>query len=276
MRSFFSFIFYYAFEELTGNPKVTAPTMGTGYKAYLLPFSLFLFLSPIMVLSQPPSISCPGPVKPSTPLVSFLERLQQAALDTFGSTNFDPKFYVDLSLKFDLTTTEDAFDRLPKSVNGSLTINALKNFIERYLDSPVDDLVYVEPVDFVQVPIGFLPKVNNQKVRAWALEVHSLWKNLSRKVAASVLKHPELHTLLPLAEPVIVPGSRFGEIYYWDSYWVVRLVLSVFYRYFMLTSFSRFLFSKLKSHLLSNFHTFDAILCVCVCSLSADLIFWIY
>jgi alpha,alpha-trehalase len=31
-----------------------------------------------------------------------------------------------------------------------------------------------------------------------------------------------LHTLRPLPEAVVVPGSRFIEVYYWDSYWVIR------------------------------------------------------
>lgn len=45
-----------------------------------------------------------------------------------------------------------------------------------------DDLVYVELVDFVAELVGFLPSVDNLVVRAWALEVYSLWKNLSGKV----------------------------------------------------------------------------------------------
>ena len=58
-----------------------------------------------------------------------------------------------------------------------------------------EDLVYVEPVDFVLEPYDFLPKVENSEVRAWALEVHALWKKLSRKVSSSVHDHPELHTV---------------------------------------------------------------------------------
>ncbi|XP_050268891.1 probable trehalase isoform X2 [Quercus robur] len=166
------------------------------------------------------------PVIPTTPLVSFFERLQETALNTFGETNFDPKLYVDLSLKFDLPTTEDAFVKLPKSANGSLSAEDLKGFIEKYFESAGNDMVYCEPVDFVPEPEGFLPKVKNPEVRAWALEVHALWKSLSRKVSDQVQKRPELHSMLPLPEPVMIPGSRFREIYYWDSYWVIRGLLA--------------------------------------------------
>ncbi|XP_065637859.1 uncharacterized protein LOC111986510 [Quercus suber] len=168
------------------------------------------------------SSSDTGPVIPTTPLVTFLERVQEAALKTFNETNFDPKLYVDLSLKLDLSTTEKAFDELRKSGNGSLSVEGLKGFIEKYFEGAGNDMVYIEPVDFVPEPEGFLPKVENPEVRAWALEVHALWKNLSRKVSDEVHKRPELNTILPLPEQVMIPGSRFREVYYWDSYWVIR------------------------------------------------------
>lgn len=40
------------------------------------------------------------------------------------------------------------------------------------------------------------------------------------QVSDDVLAHPERHSLLPLPHPFVVPGDRFREVYYWDSYWV--------------------------------------------------------
>ena len=206
----------------------------------LLSFVLFssLFVTTMSVTESLSLCSSgTGPVIPTTPLLSFLERVQETALNTFGETNFDPKAYVDLSLKLDLSTTEEAFDELPKSANGSLSVEDLKGFIEKYFEGAGNDMVNCEPVDFVPEPEGFLPKVENPEVRAWALEVHALWKNLSRKVSDQVQKRPELHSMLPLPEPVMIPGSRFREVYYWDSYWVIRLVFVsgfVFWFYYLL------------------------------------------
>ncbi|KAJ7952181.1 Trehalase [Quillaja saponaria] len=167
-----------------------------------------------------------GPVKPSTPLLTFLERVQETAFNTFGKSNFDPKLYVDLPLKLNLSTTEEALNKLPRSENGSVLAKDLEDFIEQYLEGAGDDLEYLEPKDFVPEPEDFLPKVENHEIRAWALEVHSLWKNLSRKVSNRVERQPQLHTLLPLPKPVMIPGSRFREVYYWDSYWVIRGLLA--------------------------------------------------
>ncbi|KAI5655296.1 hypothetical protein M9H77_32483 [Catharanthus roseus] len=167
-----------------------------------------------------------GPVVNTTPLVDFLELVQETAFQTFGHKNFDPKLYVDMSLKHNLSSTIEGFNKIPRTENGSVLASDLNGFIEEFLEGADEDLVYVEPVDFVPQPEEFLPNVENSEMRDWALEVHSLWKNLSRKVSDRVLESPELHTLLPLQKPVIIPGSRFREVYYWDSYWVIRGLLA--------------------------------------------------
>ncbi|XWS50130.1 hypothetical protein CRYUN_Cryun12cG0062200 [Craigia yunnanensis] len=202
-------------------------------KHFLFLFSVFFLLLSPAPMSTTHSLSATlssnedsEPVVPTNPLVTFLERVQKTALQTYGNSNFDPKNYVDLSLKSNLSTTVEEFDELSKTANGSVSVKDLEGFIGKYFKGAGEDLVYAEPVDFVPEPHGFLPKVDNPEVRAWALEVHALWKNLSRKVSSSVHHHPELHTLLPLPRPVMIPGSRFREVYYWDSYWVIRGLLA--------------------------------------------------
>ncbi|KFK28961.1 hypothetical protein AALP_AA7G071100 [Arabis alpina] len=168
-----------------------------------------------------------GPVVPTTPLVIFLQRVQLTALRSYPKTlTIDPKFYVDLSLKqpHNLSSAESAFDDLTttESRDLSVPVDKLERFIDKYFDGAGEDLVHHEPEDFVSDPSGFLLNVENIKVRNWAREVHCLWKTLTCKVSDSVRESPDRHTLLPLPEPVIIPGSRFREVYYWDSYWVIK------------------------------------------------------
>lgn len=40
-----------------------------------------------------------------------------------------------------------------------------------------------------------------------------------------VSKNPEYYSIIPVPNPVIVPGGRFIEFYYWDSYWIIRGLL---------------------------------------------------
>ena len=36
-----------------------------------------------------------------------------------------------------------------------------------------------------------------------------------------VKEHPSRYSLVYLEQPFIVPGGRFRELYYWDSYWTI-------------------------------------------------------
>ena len=64
-----------------------------------------------------------------------------------------------------------------------------------------------------------LPRVNDSRYisdpeKSMGEHIDSLWPVLTRKPEKSA----EFSSLLPLPEPYVVPGGRFGEIYYWDSY----------------------------------------------------------
>ncbi|KAG0571890.1 hypothetical protein KC19_VG051300 [Ceratodon purpureus] len=95
----------------------------------------------------------------------------------------------------------------------------------QYFDTAGSDLIASTPRDYNPSPTNFLPRVQNVTVRKWALQIHELWLELTRKVSPSVAMHPEKHTLVPLNCSVVVPGARFKEVYYWDSYWVIKGLL---------------------------------------------------
>lgn len=152
-------------------------------------------------------------------MLGLLQRVQSEAL---GSRDFDPKDYVDMPLATDQGAVAAALAALPRPKPSREELEA---FLARYFSLAGSDLVAADPPDFHAEPRGFLPKVESGEARAWALEVHALWKDLTRLVAPAVAARPERHTLLPLPGRVVVPGSRFREVYYWDSYWVVRGLL---------------------------------------------------
>jgi alpha,alpha-trehalase len=47
--------------------------------------------------------------------------------------------------------------------------------------------------------------------------IDGLWDVLTRHPR----EHPSCSSLLPLPQPYVVPGGRFGEMYYWDSYFTM-------------------------------------------------------
>lgn len=97
--------------------------------------------------------------------------------------------------------------------------------MKEYFNVAGSDLIPSTPKDFNPSPLNFLPRVRNLNARIWALQIHGLWLELIRKVSPSVAEEPNLHTLVPLSHPVVIPGARFREAYYWDSYWVIKYVI---------------------------------------------------
>lgn len=64
----------------------------------------------------------------------------------------------------------------------------------------------MEPTEFVANPNDGL-----------AEHIDRLWPVLTRKPR----QHPEFSSLLPLPHDYVVPGGRFTELYYWDSYFTM-------------------------------------------------------
>lgn len=145
-----------------------------------------------------------------------MDAVQQARLFT------DSKHFVDMPLRHSYTAAVMHFTQL-ETVNVSL--DSLKAYTVAHHHEPGSDLVPCVPVDFQPSPDGFLKDLSHSKLREWALKVHALWTILCRKVGDEVRDEPDNHTLLPLPNTVFVPGDRFRETYYWDSYWIIRGLL---------------------------------------------------
>lgn len=71
-----------------------------------------------------------------------------------------------------------------------------------------------------------LSHITKPELRAFALDLNRRWNELARKVdlnyttgctyrCSSFLREMDGRTIL-------VPGGRFSESYYWDSYWIIK------------------------------------------------------
>jgi alpha,alpha-trehalase len=103
---------------------------------------------------------------------------------------------------------------------------ALKSFINTHFLPVESDLI--EPYasnPLPPPPPGWLPNVTTPTVHEWATALHNTWGTLCRTAAPDVSQNPSLYSLLPVPGPFIVPGARFREGYYWDSYWAIQGLL---------------------------------------------------
>ncbi|XP_043471922.1 trehalase-like isoform X2 [Leptopilina heterotoma] len=85
------------------------------------------------------------------------------------------------------------------------------------------------PPDWNKYP-PILSHIQDPKFKIFAKNLNDLWKILARKIKPEVALHPNRHSLIPVENGFIIPGGRFKEFYYWDSYWIIKgLLLSNMY-----------------------------------------------
>ncbi|KAK3235138.1 hypothetical protein CYMTET_54640 [Cymbomonas tetramitiformis] len=140
----------------------------------------------------------------------------------------DSKTFVDMPLISDGEAVKLNFEEMVKRTaaqNLTVSKEVLKKFLTENFRAAGSDLVPWNPPDWRPEPEGFLPAVQEEAMRIWALQVHALWHLLGKRISPEVCRHPSRHTILSLPHPMMVPGDRFREAYYWDSYWVVRGLL---------------------------------------------------
>nr|XP_003418300.1 trehalase [Loxodonta africana] len=136
----------------------------------------------------------------------------------------DDKEFVDMPLSMAPDQVLLSFGELAKAHNYSIPRQQLQEFVTKHFQAARQELQSWIPGDWKDSS-QFLQKITDAKLRAWAEELHQLWKKLGKKMKPEVLSHPEWFSLIYSQHPFIVPGGRFAEFYYWDSYWVMEGLL---------------------------------------------------
>ncbi|KAI4537742.1 hypothetical protein MG293_012605 [Ovis ammon polii] len=126
----------------------------------------------------------------------------------------DDKQFVDMPLSSAPDQVLRHFHELAQAYNLSIPRQELQVFVQEHFWAVGQELQPWTPEDWRDSP-QFLQKILDPKLRAWAGQLHQLWKKLGKKVKPEVFSHPEQFSLIYSRHPFIVPGGRFVEFYYW-------------------------------------------------------------
>ena len=105
----------------------------------------------------------------------------------------DSKTFVDVIPQYNVSLIRQRYNMLDDTTN-----NAVSDFIEQHFTIPNDKVSF---------------KTDSSSIN---VHINKLWDVLQRPSDERVSG-----TLIPLPNPYIVPGGRFREIYYWDSYFTM-------------------------------------------------------
>lgn len=148
----------------------------------------------------------------------LLHTVQMAGIYT------DSKTFVDMKIKTSANETLEKFAQMMNDTSNSPSRTDIQNFMKKNFDREGSEFEAWDPPDWKQSP-EFLSKIKDPKFKDWAVNLNLLWKFLGRKIKDEVRDHPELYSIIYVPNPVIVPGGRFREFYYWDSYWILKGLL---------------------------------------------------
>jgi alpha,alpha-trehalase len=100
----------------------------------------------------------------------------------------------------------------------------IQGWVEQNFDQRGSEFKKWTPNDYKESP-EILNKINDKDLRGFAQSLNKVWLDLGRLMKKEVADNPELYSIIYVENPVIVPGGRFLEFYYWDSYWIIRGLL---------------------------------------------------
>lgn len=107
----------------------------------------------------------------------------------------DGKTFVDASPKFPIAVILEKYQLQKNVASFDLKAFVLENF---------------------DLPKPYASSFKSDTSKTAVEHINSLWTVLTRQADEG-----GMGTLIPLPNPYIVPGGRFGEIYYWDSYFTI-------------------------------------------------------
>lgn len=136
----------------------------------------------------------------------------------------DSKTFVDMKLKQSPDITLKIFDDFMGKHNNTPSKAELESWVMENFDERGSEFENWIPDDFSKSP-EILNKINDKELREFAANLNNIWLDLGRHMKREVIDNEDLYSIIYVDNPVIVPGGRFLEFYYWDSYWIIRGLL---------------------------------------------------
>jgi len=174
--------------------------------------------------TRPPPPPPPPPNPYAAACTVFCTGPLLATVQAAGLWN-DSKTFVDMPLLADPEEVLAAFTaRFPNAPGTPPPAAEVADFVGAYFAPAGNDTIPQTPADWQAAPPQ-LVALQNATLRDFALAVNSLWQFLGLGMDPAVRGEQQRHSLLWQPYPMVVPGGRFRESYYWDSYWVVMGLL---------------------------------------------------
>ncbi|CAG7834099.1 unnamed protein product [Allacma fusca] len=136
----------------------------------------------------------------------------------------DSKTFVDQKMLHPPDVVKQNFGTFISATLGHPTKEQTRQFVEENFGQSGTELESWIPSDWTESP-RFLEGIKDPDLRQYGKELNDIWKTLGRKINPEVRDNEDMFSLIYVPNPVMVPGGRFTEFYYWDQYWILKGLL---------------------------------------------------
>ncbi|EJT47475.1 hypothetical protein A1Q1_03730 [Trichosporon asahii var. asahii CBS 2479] len=121
----------------------------------------------------------------------------------------------------------DVFAAWNSTINGNVTAGQIVDFVLKHTTGEGQELSQVA-IQRNASNATTQSNISDPIYSAWVKKVDSYWDLLIRESNQSRLCNGTTcdYSLIPLNHTIVVPGGRYREVYYWDSYWILQGLLA--------------------------------------------------
>ncbi len=142
---------------------------------------------------------------------NVIDKIQRAHIFKDGKT------FVDLKLLQTEELIVEEFKNLPPNPSRGILMGFVRDNFSLEQDHEID--VWVPP-DWTPHP-KYLDDITDKGLLHVGAEINKLWKVLSRKCGKELKDEPKRFSMIWVPNGFVMPGVRFRETYYWDTYWII-------------------------------------------------------
>jgi alpha,alpha-trehalase len=153
---------------------------------------------------------------------NFIEKSKKLYLNSkylrilkLAEPDSDSKSCVDRATKRSIDIVLSDLDKINETDSAQI-----REFIDKNLHEPGVEIVPANFTDWTEYP-KFVDTLNNQNLKEFSIEINRIWPSLYKKIDFDMICSDCVSSSLPLLHPIVVPGGRFIEIYYWDTYYTI-------------------------------------------------------
>jgi alpha,alpha-trehalase len=170
---------------------------------------------PVLVVSTAIALSSCHVIKKCSSKIycngELLEAVQRSGLFA------DSKTFVDMPTKFPEEQVLKAFSKLGSNPR----LKYVKRFVDECFSPAGSEMEIYDPTDWHPNP-AFLQRIKSKELLTFAQKIHEKWRFLMRRVDKKKLCSKCGMSSMALPHPFVIPGGRFREFYYWDTFWIVE------------------------------------------------------